>query len=57
MPAAFPTTETFSAGTPETQMKDEQRLRLRSGTIDSNFIGSVAEGWVLTTTWNVIGEQ
>ena len=31
MPATVPTTETFPAGTPEAQMKEAQRLRLKAG--------------------------
>ena len=57
MPATVPTTENFSARAPKAQMKEAQRLRLTAGAIDSNVSGSEAAGLVLTTAWNVIGEQ
>lgn len=57
MPSTFPSKETFPAGTSEDQIKEEQRLRIKAGAISSNYKGSEADGWVLTTVWNVIGEQ
>ena len=57
MSATVETVETFPAGDPESLMKERQRLRLKAGAITSEYEGSEAEGWTLTTTWNVLGEQ
>lgn len=57
MPATFQTVETFKKGTKEKQIKEEQRLRIKAGAISSDYTGKEADGWTLTTTWNVIGEQ
>ena len=57
MPATFTQSETFAAGTKETAVKEEKRLRIKAGAITSVLEGSEAEGWTLTTTWNVIGED
>ena len=57
MAATFKTVEEFPKGTTEDQIKEEQRLRLKAGAITSRYEGSEEEGWVLTTEWNVIGEQ
>jgi hypothetical protein len=57
MPATIDTNEQFPAGTTKTQMDAEVALRLKASAISSKYTGSETEGWVLTTTWNVIGEQ
>jgi hypothetical protein len=57
MPATFTQVEEFPAGTPEAIVKEEQRLRITAGAITSEYDGSQSEGWKLTTTWNVLGEQ
>ena len=50
-------TETFPAGTKEDAVKKEQSLKMKAQAISSVISGSEAEGWTLTTTWNVIGED
>lgn len=57
MPATVTTEETFAAGTTQTQMDAEVRLRMKAGAIRSWYKGSEAEGWTLHTEWNVLGEQ
>ena len=57
MPATFTQVEEFPAGTEEARVKEEQRLRIKAGAISSEYEGSESEGWKLTTTWNVLGEQ
>ena len=57
MPATIDTNEQIPAGTTKAQMDAEVALRLKAGAISSKYTGSETEGWVLTTTWNVIGEQ
>ncbi len=57
MPATFETVEQFPAGTSKAQMDKEVELRLKAGAIESSYQGSEKEGWSLSTTWNVIGEQ
>lgn len=57
MPATVTTEETFAAGTTQTQMDAEVRLRMKAGAIRSWYKGSEAEGWTLYTEWNVLGEQ
>ena len=50
-------TDKFPAGTKEERVKNEQQSSLDAGAVKSSYSGSEAEGWVLKTTWNVIGEQ
>ena len=57
MPSTIVTTEQFPPGTTPSQMDEEVRLRLKAQAITSTYKGSQEEGWTLTTTWNVIGEQ
>ena len=57
MPATIDTVEQFPAGTTTSQMDKEVELRVKAGAIQSSYVGSESEGWTLTTTWNVIGEQ
>ena len=57
MNATFDTTENFPAKTSESQMDHEVKLRLRAGAITSKYTGSTTKGWVLTTTWNILGQQ
>jgi hypothetical protein len=57
MPSTIDTKEQFPAGTTKAQVETEMKLRLKAGAINSKYTGSESEGWVLTTTWNVIGEQ
>ena len=57
MSATVNTSEKFPAGTTEEQMGSEVELRLKAGAISSTYTGSESDGWTLTTTWNVIGEQ
>jgi hypothetical protein len=57
MPATVDTNEQFPTGTAKAQMDAEVALRLKAGAISSKYTGSETEGWVLITTWNVIGEQ
>jgi hypothetical protein len=58
MPATFTTTETFPAP-PATlhSVQDEQKLRIKAGAITSQIDPSDPTRFVLTTTWNVIGEN
>ncbi len=57
MPSTIDTSEQFPAGTTKAQMDKEVELRLKAGAITSTYTGSQAQGWTLTTTWNVFGEQ
>ena len=57
MPATIDTKEQFPSGTTKSQMDIEVNLRIKSGAISSESRGSETQGWTLTTTWNVIGEQ
>jgi hypothetical protein len=57
MPSTIDTKEQFPAGTTKGHMDTEVQLRLKAGAISSKYKGNESEGWVLTTTWNVIGEQ
>lgn len=57
MAATVDTKEQFPAGTEEKSIIEEQKLRIKAGAIKCEYSGSKATGWVLTTTWNVIGEQ
>ncbi len=57
MPATSATVEKFPPGTQEARIKEEQRLRLKAGAIKSEYDGSEGDGWALTTTWNVFGDQ
>lgn len=56
MPATVTTTEIFDGGIPEEDMQKEVDLRIRAGAIRSNF-SKKNNSWVLTTEWNVIGDQ
>ena len=57
MPATIDTVEQFPTGTTIAQMEKAVELRLKAGAVQSTYVGSESEGWTLTTTWNVIGEQ
>ena len=57
MPSTTKTVEKFPPGTKEAQIKKEQQLRMMAGAITSTYEGSEADGWTLTTTWNLIGQQ
>lgn len=57
MTATITTTENFPAGITTAQMEAEKALRLKAGAITATITGTEAQGWVLTTTWNVLGEQ
>ena len=57
MPATIDTVEQFPAGTTTAQMDKAVELRLKAGAVQSNYVGSESDGWTLTTTWNVIGQQ
>ena len=57
MPSTTTTIEQFPAGTPKARVEEERRLRIRAGAITSVLSGSEENGWTLTTTWNVIGED
>ena len=50
-------TEKFPLGTTKEKMNEEVALRLKAGAITSTYEGSESEGWTLTTTWSVLGEQ
>lgn len=56
MPSTITTNETFCAGTPESAVAEERRLRLKAGAITSTYTGDPVSGWALTTVWNVLGE-
>ena len=55
MPETTTTTERFPAGTKETRLEEEQRMRIRADAVVSTYQGSEAEGWVLTATWEKAG--
>lgn len=57
MPATIVTEEQFPSGVTREQIEVAVQLRLKASAISSQFTGSEIEGWVLKTTWNVIGEQ
>ncbi len=57
MAGTFKTVEKFEAGISKDRMDKEVQLRLKAGAIKSSYTGSEADGWTLTTEWNVLGEQ
>lgn len=57
MPATIDTVEQFREGIAEEEIMKEVKLRIKAGAISSVYSGSTAQGWTLTTKWNVIGEQ
>ena len=57
MPSTTTTIEQFLAGTSKASVEEARRLRIKAGAITSVLTGSEADGWTLTTTWNVIGED
>ena len=57
MPSTVVTVEVFPPRTSTHEMDREVELRIKAGAITSSYSGSESEGWRLTTTWNVIGEQ
>jgi len=57
MPATIDTKELFPPGTTESRMKKEVDLRMKACAIRSHYTGDKTNGWVLVTTWNVIGQQ
>ena len=56
MPATFISTEVFPSTTPEADIKEEIRLRIKAGAIRC-WVDASAPKWTLKTEWNVIGEQ
>lgn len=57
MPATITTTEKFDkSDTSEDDVKGLVELRIKAGAIRSTY-SSVGNTWVLTTEWNVIGQQ
>lgn len=56
MPAIVTTSEHFPESTAETSLNEEVRLRIKAGAIRS-WIEKVADGFIIRTEWNVIGEQ
>lgn len=57
MPASFETKETFPASVSQAQIDEEIRLRMKAGAIRSKAEKKSNGEWLLTTEWNVIGEQ
>lgn len=58
MPATFTTTETLPRPPATLQaVRNEQQLRIKAGAITSKIDQSDPAKFVLTTTWNVIGEN
>ena len=57
MPSTTTTIEQYPAGTSKASVEEERRLRIKAGAITSLLTGSEADGWTLTTTWNIIGED
>ena len=57
MPGTFKTEEKFEAGITEEEIKEEVRLRIKAGAINSKYEGNKSNGWTLYTVWNVIGEN
>jgi hypothetical protein len=58
MPATTTTKELFAkATTTLTQVQQERDLRIKAGAIRSTIDASDATNYVLTTEWNVIGEN
>jgi len=57
MPATFKTNERFPGSTPESQIDDDIKLRLKAGAITSRKEKNQNGEWVIITEWNVIGEQ
>lgn len=56
MAATITTKETFPSSVPKKSMDEEVRLRMASGAIRSTY-ELIGDEWVLSTEWNVIGEQ
>ena len=56
MAATFTTTEIFDESIPEEEMQKEVDLRIKAGAIRSEY-SKKNSSWILTTEWNVIGEQ
>ena len=56
MAATIITKESFPISVAKKNMDEEVRLRLASGAIRSSYEKSNDE-WILSTKWNVIGEQ
>ena len=56
MAATVTTQEKFDKSTSEKRLQKEIELRIKAGAIRSNFTKE-DDTWVLTTEWNVIGEQ
>lgn len=57
MPATTNTIEKFPGNTPKSQIEEEQKLKIQAGAIKSIISGGETEEWVLTTTWNVLGQN
>ena len=56
--ATVTTTEEFAANTPESVRDKAVALRIKAGAIRSSFSGGGGdELWILTTEWNVFGQQ
>jgi hypothetical protein len=56
MPATVTTVEKFPLTTPQSDVEAERDLRIKAGAIRST-ITKDAQNWILTTEWNVIGEN
>ena len=56
MPATFTTKEVFPGDTPITSLQTEVALRIKAGAIRAS-VQKEGESWVLTTEWNVVGEN
>lgn len=58
MPAIVETREEFPADTTEAEMQGEVDLRMRAGAIRSSYRKDEERNvWILTTQWNVIGDN
>jgi hypothetical protein len=55
MPATVTTTEYFAKDVKKEQLETERKLRIKAGAIRS-WSEESADGWVLYTEWNVIGQ-
>lgn len=56
MPATIETKEQFDGNTTTAQLDVEVQLRLKAGAIRATYKKEGAY-WILTTQWNVFGEQ
>lgn len=56
MPGTITTTEEFPGDEPEGRIKTEVILRIKAGAIKSKH-KKEGDKWIITTEWNVIGEN